>query len=200
MPYDVVGAIVYLTGPPQPATWAMSPDDFAGLGMTITARVPCFREVSALTLFEAMAAGTTSRGLLAWVPLMADSDTPEAVVRWVEVALAEPDDRVRRDVGVFAKAFAPLNPRPDLWLAALEGWQVKNSPYLEEVAFEARSDALSRCKGELIASARTRLGSTIPEDLLGRIEAERDFGRLIRWSISLGRASSFDELRALLDS
>ena len=72
----------------------MTPDDFAGLGMTITARVPCFREESAAALLDAMAAGTTSRGLLAWVPLMAGSDTPEAVARWVELALAEPDERV----------------------------------------------------------------------------------------------------------
>lgn len=197
VPYDVVGAIVYLTGPPQPATWTMSPDDFAGLGMTITARVPCFREVSALTLFDAMAAGTTSRGLLAWVPLMADSDTPEAVARWFELALAEPDDRIRRDVGVFAKAFAPLNPRPDLWGAALEGWQVKNSPYLEEVARETEG---RRGRQMLTATIVSRLGKAIPEDIRKRIGSEADFDRMLQWNLAIPDLSSFDELRTLLDT
>ena len=90
--------------------------------------------------------------------------------------------------------------REDLWRAALEGWQVKTSPYLDEIAFEVRSNALTQCKEELLASTRTRLGSTIPDDILQRIRGERDFARLIRWSISLGGASSFDELRTLLDS
>ena len=193
VPYDVVGAIVYLTGPAQPATWAMSPDDFAGLGMTITARVPCFREQSATALFDAMAAGTTSRGLLAWVPLMADSDTPKAVARWVEVALAEPNDRIRRDVGAMANAFAPLNPRLDLWRAALEGWQVKTSPYLEDVAREAQSKLLTAVIG-------ARIGPAIPDDIRHRIESERDFARVVRWTTDLYRISSFDELRTFLNT
>jgi hypothetical protein len=192
-----VGAIVYLTGPPQPATWTMSPDDFAGLGMTITARVPCFREESATALFDAMAAGTTSRGLLAWVPLMAESDTPEAVARWVELALAEPDERVRRDVGVIAKAFAPLNLRPDLWRAALEGWQVKNSPYLMEVAQEAED---RRGRQMVTAMICAQLGTSIPEDIRKRIGAEQDFDRMLRWNLAIPGLSSFDDLRTLLDT
>ena len=175
----------------------MTPDDFAGLGMTITARVPCFREESATATLDAMAAGTTSRGLLAWVPLMGGSDTPEAVARWVELALAEPDDRVRRDVGVIAKAFAPLNPRPDLWRAALEGWQVKTSPYLDEIAQEGEVRGRKRTLTDVIGG---RLGQQIPDDILSRIEGEQDFARLRRWSTVIANVSSFDELRTLLDS
>ena len=153
-----------------------------------------------VTAYDEIAAGTSSRGLLAWVPLMGGSGTPEAVARWVELALGEPDDRVRLILGWTAKVFAELNPRPDLRRAALEDWQVKTSAFLEEIVFETRSDDLTQCKEELIASTRTRLGSTIPDDILQRIRGERDFARLIRWSISLGRASSFDELRTLLDT
>ena len=197
VPYDVVGAIVYLTGPAQPATWTMTPDDFAGLTMTITARVPCFRNESAMALFDAIAAGTTSKGLLAWVPLMGGSDTPEAVARWVELAIAEPNDRIRRDVGVFANAFAPLNPRPDLWRAALEGWQVKTSPYLDEIAREVRVQTRKEMLIEVIGG---HLGQEIPHDILSRIEHEQDLPRLKRWSTVIANVSSFDELRTLLDT
>ena len=70
VPYDVVGVIVYLTGTRQPATWEMRPDDFAGLGMTITARVPCFREESAslltMRLRRERARGVCWRGCRSW--------------------------------------------------------------------------------------------------------------------------------------
>jgi len=197
VPYDVVGAIVYLTGPRQSATWAMTPDDFAGLGMTITARVPCFREESASLLYDSITAGTISRGLLAWVPLMGGSGTPEAVARWVELALAEPNDRVRRDVGVFANAFANLNPRPDLWRAALEGWQMKTSPFLDEIVQETKGRTGRQM---LAATICARLGTSIPEDIRKRIGAEQDFDRMLRWNLAIPGLSSFDELRTLLDT
>ena len=201
VPYDVVGAIIYLTGPPQPATWTMSPDDFAGLGMTITARVPCFCEESAKALFDAMVAGTTSRGLLAWVPLMAGSDTPEAVARWVELALAEPNDRIRRDVGVFANVFANLNPRSDLWRTALEGWQMKTSPFLDEIVRETTQEVEGRSGRQMLfAVIGSRLGKSIPDEIRRRISAEKDFARMIRWTESMGNISSFQKLRDLLDT
>ena len=197
VPYDVVGAIVYLTGPAQAATWTMTPDDFAGLTMTITARVPCFRDESAMALFDAITAGTTSRGLLAWVPLMSSSDTPDAIKRWVELALAEPNDRIRRDVGVFANAFAPLNPRPDLWQAALEGWQMKTSPFLDEIAREAQGRGGRQMVTAMICA---RLGTSIPEDIRKRITSEKDFDRMLRWNLAIPDLSSFDDLRTLMDT
>ncbi len=201
VPYDVVGAIVYLTGPAQPATWTMTPDDFAGLTMTITARVPCFRDESAMALFDAITAGTTSRGLLAWVPLMSRSDTPTAIKRWVELALAEPNDRIRRDVGVFANAFAPLNPRPDLWQAALEGWQMKTSPFLDEIAREAtQANDGRRGRQMVMAMISARLGASIPEDIRKRITTEQDFDRMLQWSLAIPNLSSFDDLRTLMDT
>ena len=46
----------------------------------------------------------------------------------------------------------------------------------------------------------SRLGTSIPEDIRKRIGSEEDFDRMLRWTESMGNISSFQELRALLDT
>ena len=44
------------------------------------------------------------------------------------------------------------------------------------------------------------MGSGIPKDISKRIDSEQDYARLRGWARAIGRASSFDELRTLLDA
>lgn len=75
---------------------------------------------------------------------------------------------------------------------------MKTSPFLDEIYLEGRTSGLMQCRAELIATVRSRIGSTIPDDILRRIEGEQDFARLMRWFAATRDASSFDELRGLL--
>ncbi len=78
--------------------------------------------------------------------------------------------------------------------------QEMTSPFLEKIYHEAQAIATSECKNALVANACVYLGGTIPDDILRRIEGQQDVARLMRWAFFVGRSSSFDKLRTLLDS
>jgi hypothetical protein len=79
----------------------------------------------------------------------------------------------------------------------LEHRKEMTSPYLEEVAREAQVRAARETLADYIGG---RLGTAIPKDITKRLDSEPDIERLRRWIPFIVKASSFDELRILLDT
>jgi len=86
--YDVVGALVNLTGPEQGAVWEVSPRGFEDAGKRVAVVVRTVATCSAVQTLEDVAEGRTARCVLALVPLMAGGGQPETTVRWRELAAA----------------------------------------------------------------------------------------------------------------
>jgi hypothetical protein len=113
--YDVVGALLNLTGPATPETWAVEPQGFDGFGVRLRLKVVAFRDVDARQILAEVREGKTSFALLAWLPLMAGADAEEVVREWAAVAGAVADERIRADLGGLAKLFASLAARRQVW-------------------------------------------------------------------------------------
>ena len=79
----------------------------------------------------------------------------------------------------------------------MEARKERLSPFLEEVARAAEVQEVRATLADVIGG---RLGMAIPKDITKRLESEPDRERLRRWIPFILEASSFDELRALLDS
>ncbi len=77
--YDVIGVLVNMTGRAGQGEWSMAPPDCGGLGLWTKGDVRNLCDVSARDTLAAIAAGTTSRCILAWLPLMKEADAEDVV-------------------------------------------------------------------------------------------------------------------------
>jgi hypothetical protein len=199
--YDVVTAVVNLTGGPQSETWSMAPPDCGGLGMSITCRVKTLSTTGARQTFDEIAAGGTARCILAWVPLMQGGEAPGAVEEWKRLALEEKDSRVRSDMAGLARVFARLAGRFEVWATGLEGWDVEVSPFLEEIRQQTRARTRVETRAEtlrnnLLRVLRFRFGASLPIDLPAAVAVQTDPEALDRWFDQALQLNTPAEIRA----
>jgi hypothetical protein len=208
VPYEVVGCLINLTGSAQPETWEMRPAGFGGAGLHFRIVVRTMRDEDAATLLAGVAAGTVTRAMLAWVPLMRGADAPELIEEWKRLASAEPDRRTRGDLAGLAKVFAELADRQDVWKAGLEGWDVEESMVVKEWQEQALAKGLARglaqglaegqsigavtaTRAKLVRLMEKRFGPSLPADLVAAVNAQTDLATLDRWfddAITVGLA------------
>jgi len=162
---------------------------------------------SADELLAHIESGERPRTLLPWVPLMASTD--DAIVdRWVRLALAEPNPRLRAEYGSLAKVFAEKSPRKEQWHEQLEEWNVEESPTVNEwiakgeVKGEARGKAIGEAYGSLRAArsllldiAQERFGAPTPT-VEASILAISDYDRLARLVKRVHHVADWKELLA----
>jgi hypothetical protein len=204
VPYEVVGALVNLTGPAQADVWDMAPPDFGDLGLRFRAEVRTLRDVDAAQLLSAIAQGQAARCLLAWVPLMRGADQPAVVEEWKRLASAEPQPRQRAVYGALAKVFADLAGRLEVWGAGLEGWDVEISQVVEQWRAEGRAMGWAEGRAEgraeavranLLRVLEVRFPSGVPADLVAAVNAQKDPATLDRWFDRALTANNLDEVR-----
>jgi hypothetical protein len=97
---------------------------------------------SATELLAGIEAGTRSRDLLPWIPLMVDGDSPELIDRWKVAAEAEPNSRRRSEFARLARLFAERAGRKAIWHEKLEGWNVEESTVVNEWIAESKGRTL----------------------------------------------------------
>lgn len=196
--YHVVAALVNLTGPPQPDTLEMAlPADAAGLRLKVVVRT--LRDEDAGATVAAIAAGTVTPILLVFVPLMRGGADPTIIERWKALALAEPD-RLRRGMyGAFALILAGLADREVAWSAALEGWNVIESPVVEKWKAQWKAEGLVEGKRQdLLDILNARFPGTLPKPLTDAIAAQDDPDVLAGWLIKAAVAATLKEVRAAI--
>jgi hypothetical protein len=103
---------------------------------------------NAASLVAEVAAGKTSPWLLGWVPLMQGGGESGIIGAWRQAAEQRlSDERNRADLRSLSLVFAALAGCRPAWDHGLGGWNMKTSPFLDEIRAESREE--SRAEGAL---------------------------------------------------
>jgi hypothetical protein len=132
---------------------------------------------SAVDLLKEIEAGTRSRCLLPWLPLMIGCDSAEFLDRWKAAAEMEPDVRRRGEFARIAKVFAERVDRKAIWFEKLEGWSVEESPVVNEWIAEGEGNTLLRLATKRFGPAPTDVEETLLK-IKDRKRVERMMERL----------------------
>jgi hypothetical protein len=196
VPYQVLCAVVYLTGPPQPDRFAMEvPGNPASrVGLRITVEVVNVPGMEAAATLEAVAQGTISRAALPFVPLMRGADDSKRVERWREVTGAFPNPRERATLGFLALTLAKLVAWSDVWNRGMEGWAVEESPYWAEIR---AGMALSNTREILLELLKERFGESVALELTPRVNRTNDLP-ILNQCLRQIVPGDLDKVRALL--
>ncbi len=193
--YQLAAAVINLTGTsasaPTSHTFDLPGPD--GLRCSLIVRELYLQTMPATALLERIRTGELSRALLAFIPLMQADDPSVIIASWVELASAEPDERLRAEYGALAKVFAKLSPAADQWFSVLEGWSVKTSPFLDEIRAEERAEAKAE---DILQLLRLRFRIEPPADVRTRVQQERDLPRLTRWFNASATLGTWEEFLA----
>ncbi len=193
------GIVVNLTGPPQPEGVEYRPTLAPGCWLSGGIEQRTLRiEDAAATLTE-VAAGSISRWLLAWLPLMRGGADAGIIEGWKREALKEP---FKDDQGILAtltRTFAALAGCRPVWQYGLEGWAVLKSEVLEELREEVRTEARAEGRVEelretILRLGRQRFGKAASRKQKSQLSSVVDRSQLRRISDRLLAAASWDDL------
>lgn len=159
----VGGAILNLTGRNLTPTLSIhcAAAHPCRLDLTVVLRNLC--DESAADLLAGVESGEISPWQLGWAPLMQGGADLAIIGKWCELAergLAE--ERDRADLGAVLLVFATLAGQRGPWQRRLRRWNVKTSPFLDEIRAEGRQEGkqegreLGRVDG--VRDALLRLG------------------------------------------
>jgi hypothetical protein len=174
VPLPVVGAVVNLTGAPQPRSVEVSLPGVPECDWRFQILQRTLREEDATATLAEIAAGRTSRWLLPWIPLMRGGNEAAIMEAWKTAASAEPDARARSILAALVLTFADLVGQTAAWAASLEGWNVQKSAFLEGFRDEGRLEAR---RDDLLLLLRKRFGE-LPAEVVQRVQATTDPARL----------------------
>jgi hypothetical protein len=175
--YQLAAAVVNLTGTPGsiPASQDYALPGPDGLRCALQVRELHLQTIPAAPLLERIRRGELSRALLVWIPMMFTEDASGIIAQWVELASAEPDERLSAEYAALTKVFARLSPAADQWFKALEGWNMKTSPFLDEVRTEGRTEGRTEALAEVILRFfRVRFRTEPPAEILARVQKEQN--------------------------
>jgi hypothetical protein len=194
--FQVAAAVVNLTG-----TGNTSRDmvlDATGARTCLAVVERNLREENAGETLTLIANGRTARCILPFIPLMRGGDKPGIIVRWKELAHADPDARRRADYAGLALVFADLTDCRSVWQRHLEGWNVEVSMQVLEWQEAAAKRATLKTKIEAVLRVlRKRLDSPIPSEMEETIRGAADLKQLDRWLDAAADSSTLAEFRRL---
>lgn len=191
--YQVIGAVVNLTGAVQPNTLDMTEAMLDGAGLFIAVLQKTLREEDAAATLQRIAAGELPRCVLPWIPLMRGGGDAIIIEEWRRLASLERNAYRRADYGALAMIFAELAKRKGIWQMGLEGWNVRESKFLKDWADQA---ALRSLRKTLLRLLQSRLQNPLPLDLLDAINDCEDQSELDRWIDLSVVANTLAEFRA----
>ena len=194
-----LGAVVVnLTGTGDASRDMRWPD--AGLATQLRVAERNLASESADELLGAIEAGTRSRALLPWIPLMTGGDDSGIIHRWKVAAEVEADFRRRAEYGGLALVFASAAARTVIWKTALEDWNVRESSVVNE--WIAEGEARGVKKGEvaayanIIAAELEAKGGPVTADLLATIRAQSPADLSCVWVPAAFRCADVADFRA----
>jgi hypothetical protein len=190
--YQVVAAVINLKGVGHTSRDIVLATTGARTCLAVVERN--LRDEGAFQTLGRIAAGTTARCILPFIPLMRGGQKPGIIARWKEIAQAEQDPRRRADYAGLALVFADLTRCRAVWRRHLEGWNVEVSMQVLEWQEQA---ALRTKKDDVLRVLRKRLDSAIPAELEGTIRGASDPKQLDRWLDAAAGSSTLTEFRRL---
>jgi hypothetical protein len=199
VPYRVLCAVVYLTGPEQDDRFGMTGDEAdadGDVGLRLAVHRFTLSKEDAATTIEAVARSDVSRAALSFVPLMAGAGEPLLVGRWREVTEAGPDRQQQSLIGFLALTFAKLTLWSDVWSGGLEGMNVEKSAYWEEIRAGGR---VEQARQDLVDMLQVRFGNEVSEELKPRVTQTTDLA-VLKKCLLLIVPGNLEEVRKLLST
>jgi hypothetical protein len=195
--YAVLTVLLNMTGSVQPHELDMTVAEVDGAGSRLVVVQRTLREEDATATLAQVERGELDRPILPWVALMRDAGRAAIIKEWKRLALLEPDDRWRSDLGALALIFADLAGRKAAWQAILGDWDVKESQVIKEWTEQARAEEkILNLRASVARALDRRFPGPLPEDLLAAIVAATDPDELSLWFDAALTASSLDDFRA----
>ncbi|MDQ2731264.1 MAG: hypothetical protein M3Y56_06360 [Armatimonadota bacterium] len=193
--YQVISALVNLTGAVQPNILEMQMPGGSSVGLRFQTVVRTMREEDAAATLEAIEAGAIGLCMLPWIPLMRGAGKRGMIEQWKAAASKEKDSRLRTTYAGIAVVFADLDGRGRLWRKELEMWNMGESSIANEWRNEGRAEEK---KKNLLRVLELRFPKKLPSDVVTTVEAESNATKLDAWLDAAVMAASPDEFRAAI--
>src|SRR6185437_13164258 len=178
--YNILTALIYLRGACPESVLDMTLP--GGWGTRHEALVWNVGDDDAREALDDLGAGTTTWGILFWIPLMRRGDDPAVLVRWREEALRVENIRVQADLMRIALVFAELAGRLIVWSNAMKEWNMIESQLVWEWTADARREAeVATRREDLLLAIKERFPEPIPEEIVSLINQQESVELLRDW-------------------
>jgi hypothetical protein len=165
---EVVAVVVNLTGAPEPPRLELPFPGVPDCGIMIRPWQRNLETEDAETALAEIEAGKMALCMLPWVPLMRGSDQAPVAERWKELLQREPDQRKQAEYLSLARTFVELTPALVLWQRTLEGMNVRESQFANELMQEG---ALREARRQLTRLLRGKFRlQEVPQEIALAIE------------------------------
>jgi hypothetical protein len=196
--YRVLTALIYLQG--------RCPDELldmtlpGGFGTRHAPLVWNLEADDAPATLEAVAEGRLSRGMLFWVPLMANGEHAGVVVRWREVVTTVVSDRrMRGNLAGVALVFAELAGRRIEWNRGLEDFEMTESQVVNEWISQGEvKGKLEERRRNLLKVLNVRFPGSVTDEIARLISAQDSSPLLDDWFLAALRADTFEQFLDVL--
>jgi hypothetical protein len=191
--YQLAAVVVNLTGTrasiPASREYFLPLPQRLGTGLWVKERY--LAEESAQLTLKRIAAKHVAECILALIPLMQGAGEPGTIKEWVEVTSKVEDGRRRDELVVLALVLVDLKEWSPTWHAALEGWNVVESPTVAKWM----EQAAVRNSQKLLRDLLVRKFGPLPPPLLEQINALNDVERLHDAALQVIDILTLDKLK-----
>jgi hypothetical protein len=156
----------------------------------------CLAELNAEEVLAQIEAGEVGFCVLSFVVLMQGSGVAEVIERWKRLVERETDLEKRSKYRYFALEFAELTAGLVNWQNVLEGWEVRESQYINSI--EDRG-VLRKGRADILEVLEFRLQSPVPEEIRLAVNGTNDLPILDRWLRTASIATSYDDFLAAMN-
>jgi hypothetical protein len=188
------GVVLDLTGRSPARQLVLRSKVVTGCHLNFTVLRRSLADEDAAAIIAGVASGKISPWLLGWVPLMQHGDESAIIAAWRQAAGRQVTDaRDRADLGSLALVLAGLAGCKPYWQAGLRGWNMKTSPFLDEIREEVRSE---ETRDLLLQLGRRNFGEPPSKKQQKALKAVTDRRQLKTLAERLFDVDSWDELLA----
>jgi hypothetical protein len=195
-----VPALVSLSGAPSELELRANLGATDTDGLWMRPRHWILRDELASDWLERIAAGAFGVGsccVLPWVVLMRGSDEPANTAHWLRLALSEPNELRRADLGALAGVFVKILGvrRESRWRQALRGYNMLRSEFLDEIRDKARDEGREEMLAESVLQVLRDRFPRVTAKLCQAIAAIKDSAQLRGLLTQAATAVSLAEFR-----
>jgi hypothetical protein len=196
---DIGVAVVNLTGSGESAGLTIPFPGVPGCGLSILPLQRNLCDCDAAATITEIAAATTDRCMLPWIPLMRGGGEVAIITEWKRLAEQEPSDRLRTIYGALGLVFADAAKRAVQWRKALENWNMRESQVIMEWIREGKeAGLLEATRDALLTMLEVRFQLQVPADIKLAIEGTNDRTTLSRWIKAALTVPTLDAFRAAM--
>jgi hypothetical protein len=190
----VSGVVLDLTGQSPARQLVLRSKVVTGCELNFTVLRRSLADDDAAAVIAGVGSGKISPWLLGWVPLMQRGGEPAIIAAWQEAAGHQVTDaRDRADLGSLTLVLSTLAGCRADWERGLRGWNMKTSPFLDEIRAEGR---MEQARAMLLRQGRRKFRAAPSKKQQKTLKAITDLGQLDALAERLVDVDSWTDLLA----